>query len=157
MPVGNSRQNQHGWWGTLTIDRDTESNTNLEKGTLCVFIKTSRESHYVTVGTFIKKVRVFENSEKAREEFNKKAKQYSSWLDDDIKLIGIEYPGVTFTFVEILELDNVNTTPLADKLNEYTRKLFTQEIDAEWLQENAQKVGRVYIEAGLSMPSLPFK
>ena len=157
MAVDNPRQNKHGWWGTLTIDEDTkdaEDKSTLKVGTPCVFIKTSKESHYVTSGTFVSKVRVFDNDQQAKDEFRKKSAQNSSRFEEDLKKIGVEYPGAKFTFVEILKVDDVKTSPLVRELNECTRKLFSKESKPKWLDDFKEESGKDDIEAGMSLKYL---
>lgn len=59
--VHDPRQNHHGWWGTFTLAEDEKANARdfgLQPGhddpeCLLVFLKTSRDSHFIAQGTAI--------------------------------------------------------------------------------------------------------
>jgi len=148
MPVANSRQNKHGWWGTLTLDVGTEGKGKLQTGDRCIFIKTRREAHFVAEGTFIKEVRIFKDLDEAIQSLSFFFKDNPS-IREDLKKITDE--GIT-NFVEILKLDKQSTTPLAKKLNIYTLMLFT--LDPEWLEENGAEIGKEDLLLGLSLPPM---
>lgn len=150
MPVANSRQNKHGWWGTLTLDVATEGKGKLQTGDRCIFIKTKREAHFVAEGTFVKEVRVFENVNEAKQSLSFCSKDRPSILED-LEKITVEYPGIT-NFVEVLKLDKQKTAPLAKKLNIYTLMLFT--LDPEWMDANAEEIGKEDVLLGLSLPPM---
>lgn len=155
MPVENSRQNQHGWWGTLTIDKKI---TGVELNERCVFVKTKSVAHYVLTGTFILEVKLIGDLDQAKKAFEKipAAAQRLSFINVDLDKIASEYPGLPI--VEIIEVDYVKTTPLMRKLNDYTRKLFTRDAtlsseDREWINkpENAG-IGIDDILTGTGLP-----
>lgn len=153
MPVENSRQNKHGWWGTLSIDPDTEPKGNLKVGDLCIFVKTNRLSHHVANGTFILKINSIISLAAAKARFSHLPPQIVTEIYTDLDLITSNYPNLAL--VEILEADDQNTSPLTKKLNEYTRKLFTKDssLNAEdriWLDNNAY-IGKEHIEQGMSL------
>ena len=150
MAVDSPRQNKHGWWGTLTIDPNTDSKDQLEVGERCIFIKTKREAHYVTQGTVIKKVHIFEDLGDAFKSLEFYFKDNPAILED-LKEITKQYPEIK-KYVEILRIDYQRTTPLARKLNIYTLMLFA--LDHEWLEANAEAIGKEDVELGLSLPPM---
>jgi hypothetical protein len=154
MPADNPRQNEHRWWGTLTIDTETTftGEIKLPKNASggyqqCVFIKTTRDSHFVSSGTYIKAVRVFADLDEAKKRFD----QLVTVPDlDAIKadLDNIESPFCCYPIVEVIEFDYDKSSPLALALKAKTEELFT---DTKWRTDNGDKIGREEIERALRL------
>jgi len=156
MPVDNPRQNKHGWWGTLTIDKDTEPKGDLKVDQLCIFIKTNVLSHVVTRGTFVLTINRISSLAAAKARFSNLPPPLVVEINRDLDLITTNYPNAAL--LEILVVDHLKTTPLTKKLNEYTQKLFTRDpsLSAEdrgWLDsQDSYEIGRSDIEAGMGLP-----
>ncbi len=155
MPADNPRQNQHRWWGTLTIDPETTftGEIKLPKNASggyqqCVFIKTTRDSHFVSSGTYIKAVKVFADLD----EVNKRVDLLDLSITDrdaikaDLKKI--ESPFCCYPIVEVIEFDYDKSSPLALALKAKTEELFT---DAKWRTDYGDRIGREEIERALRL------
>jgi len=155
MPVDNPRQNKHGWWGTLTIDKDTEPKGGLDVGELCIFIKTNVLSHVVVHGTFVLTINRISSLAAAKARFSNLPPPIVVQINRDLDLITTSYPNAAL--LEILEVDSLKSTPLTKKLNEYTRKLFTRDAtlspeDRVWIDsQDSDEIGKSDIEAGMGL------
>ena len=134
MPVDNGKNNQHRWWGTLTIDPNMADSDGLAEGTQCVFIKTKKDSHFVNSGTRISKVKQI----KSTTDLNNRIDKLPGLTLNDIQRIkedlsSIESQFSTYPKVEITELDLVNTSPLTLRMNQLTEELLTS---TSWLAKN---------------------
>lgn len=154
MPVDNAKQNQHRWWGILTVDYDS---SDFKKDQPCVFVKTNWLSHYVTMGTCILKVNKLGTVDAAKQAFRN-----ITALTDHIDKIDRDLDSITsdlqkanlpdnLPIVEIVEIDEANTPPLTLKLNEYTRRLFKREIDPTWLDLNGTRIGKEDVDVARRM------
>ena len=155
MPVENSKPNEHRWWGTLTIDPTTTfvDNTWIPKNAsdgypMCVFIKTTWESHIVASNTGVNKVRVFRDLNQAKAAFD----QLTKLNDADRNAIkadldNIEVPFRWCPIVEVTEFDN--KSPLSAALGEKTEQLFN---DSAWRNGNYDSpIGKDEIERALKL------
>ncbi|HEX5167547.1 MAG TPA: hypothetical protein VFW11_00130 [Cyclobacteriaceae bacterium] len=150
MSVQDPQQNMHQWWGTMTIDPgtiivDNPAKGGLKQGDSCVFVKTSYQSHFVTHGTCVKRVRVIKDKESAVADIQAKSFKPIPKLKSKLN-----FPAGS-TIVEILELDKANTPALTQALNEYNETLFN---DSEWLKSKG-KIGQSEIIIGMGMASIP--
>ena len=151
MPVDNGRQNNHGWWGTLTLDAGTMPKGSYKEGDRCVFVKTNADSHFVAQGTYISKIRFFNNLDEAIAEMKKNlGSDFDPDVEKDLYKIRKEWPNLPI--VEILEIDAANTSPLTTQMNILTEVLFN---NAAWLKENGSKVGEKHVKAGRKLRRLP--
>lgn len=156
MPVVNGQQNKHRWWGILTIDSGMENSGGLAEGTQCVFIKANRDSHFVSQGTFVSKVRVFKSLKDAEDVLLRKASKAGASeieirrIKSDLKKINAlkTIPSI----VEILGIDYKKTPPLAVEVNILTESLFR---NGAWLRANGNRIGADDIKLGLRLPPLP--
>lgn len=154
MPVENSKPNQHRWWGTLTIDPTTEFEVGslIPKGAngeypLCVYIKTTWESHTVNTGTEIKTVRVFSDLGKAKERFDSVSgldKGDRDAIKDDLGRIEPVYHWCPL--VEVIKFGD--KSPLADELNKKTDELFRNE---GWKTTHQGKIKKSEIDRALKI------
>jgi len=151
MPVKNDHQNKHRWWGTLTLDPSTEViGGKLLPDSECVFAKRNRNSHFVTHGTYVKKVKVISivgDKALAADAIQQTANNQIQNLSADLMDLPVGLP-----LVEILEIDNDNTPPLIREFNRLTERLFN---DEKWLNDNGERVGADDIRVGREMPELP--
>jgi hypothetical protein len=151
MPVDNGRQNNHGWWGTLTLDAATVPKGDFKEGDRCVFVKTNADSHFVAQGTFINRIRFFSNLDEAIAEMKTVlGSDFDTDVEKDLYKIGKEWPDLPI--VEILEIDSANTSPLTTQMNILTEVLFN---NAAWLRENGSKVGEKHVKKGRKLRRLP--
>ena len=135
MPVDNGKQNNHSWWGTLTLDADTEPKGGYKEGDRCVFVKANADSHFVAQGTYISKVRFFSNLDEAIAYVKTTlGSDFDADIEKDLNKIRKEYP--TLPVVEILALDSTNTSTLTAHMNILTEVLLN---NVAWLQENGSK------------------
>jgi len=153
MPVDYAKQNKHRWWGILTLDVDTP---DLKKGDRCVFVKTKLQSHFVNEGTYVLEVNRLGTVEDAKQVFRKipEVANYISAIENDLNTIGSELLDAKLTdlpVVEIVKIDEENTSPLTLKLNEYTRLLFSQVVDPTWLEKYGSLIGKDDVLAALRM------
>jgi len=145
MPIDDPKQNIHKWCGELTIDDDTEIvGGTLKPGTRCVFVKTSATSHFVTHGTYVKKVRLVSSKSDAISAVEGNLQTAMADMGDDFDLAD------AMPVVEILEINKSRTSPLTNKLNEFIEKLFS---DDAWLDASAA-IGQEKIKQGRKMPAL---
>jgi len=153
MPVDNGRQNKHGWWGTLTVDRTPPS---LEPGQKCVFIKINRDSHFVSQGTVVPKLSPFRDLAAAEKALLAAVIKVGATpgqlrsIKADLRLIAAMKP--VPTIVEIKEIDYSMTPPLAVEINILTESLFRNKA---WLRVFGKIVGADDILLGLQLPLLP--
>lgn len=155
MPVNNPKQNQHRWWGTLTADPDTQydgefrfSKTAGDGYPLCIFIKTTRDSHFVSSGTYIGRLKVFKDLAEAmiRIDSLPLCEEDREAIKSDLK--NIESPYCCCPLVEVLEFDYARSSPLAIELNIRTKTLFE---DSDWLRKYGSQIGKDEIERGLRL------
>jgi len=156
MPVDNPRQNKHGWWGTLTIDEGTEPKGSLNVGDFCVFVKTNKDSHFVSKGTHIKRINVFSNLAAAKAQVRAETgSDYDAEIEADLNLISSMYPNAPI--VEILEVDSASTSPLTEDINELTKERFNDDL---WLAANAntgnpkKELGVTHIKKGRKLKDI---
>lgn len=146
MPVDDPKQNNHSWWGTLTIDKNTQVvGGALKPGDRCVFVKTSYQSHFISHGTCLKKVRIIKSVQDAVKDVQAKSFKPIPKLKAKLNFSSDS------TIVEILELDKVNTPALTQALNDYNETLFN---DSKWLDSQG-KIGQSEIVIGMGMASIP--
>jgi hypothetical protein len=146
MPITDPKQNFHHWWGELTIDEDTEiiNGGTIAPQTRCIFVKTSYDSHHLSHGTFIKKVRLFNNKTDVTKAIRSKSHFDITDMDDDM-----DFPD-NVPIVEILEVNIDRTSPLTNAVNEFIENLFW---DDQWL-DKATPIGQDKIRIGRSMAGL---
>jgi len=149
MPVRvkDPQQNRHRWWGTLTNDKSTTPYVE-DAGKECVFIKTSRFSHYITQGTSVKAWNVLSASGDPVEALQN-VSNVSQGIKERIKADVMEkdFPK-KMAIVEIISLDNTGTTPLVRKMNAFTKDLFTKRA---WSKNDAKEMGVEDIEMGFKI------
>jgi hypothetical protein len=154
MPVKDPQQNTHRWWGVLKVDKNTE----LIDGTVdlmadCIFLKTSRDAHFISQETLLKKVKLLSASgdvNAAISRINDVSPSILNMIRED--LLSGHPEGIPI--VEILEADYPNTSPLTSELNARTEILFR---DVHWLDMYASRVGKENIVIGMAMAGLPKK
>jgi hypothetical protein len=122
------------------------------------FFKTSRDAHYISQGTVVKRIKVLSqteidmaieniiNSYIGSEDKERIRAKILSDIEGCLKDAG------NSQLIEILELDNENTSPLTHELNKGTKKLFTNK---RWLNRYGAKIGSDSIMAGMRLPPLP--
>ncbi len=147
VKVRDPQQNKHRWWGTLTNDKSTIPYVE-DAGKECVFIKTSRFSHYITQGTGVKDWNVLSATGDITEAL-KNISNVSQAVKDRIKADVSEkdFPK-KMAIVEIVDLDDASTTPLVKKMNAFTKDLFTKRA---WSKNDAKEIGVDDIELGFKI------
>jgi hypothetical protein len=149
MPVDDPKQNTHRWWGTLTRDDETEvSNGTIPSDVKCVFLKTSKDAHFINFGTIIKRLRVLSDTGDSNEATANILADISADIKAQIKNDLTDIPS-GINIVEILEVSR-STPALTKTLNSLTRGLFG---DDEWL--DGKNIGEEKIRLGRELPSLP--
>jgi len=149
--VKDPQQNKHRWWGTLSNDKSAAPYIE-NAGKECIFIKTSKQAHYIMQGTCIKDWNIL-SANGDTEEALKNITNVSMAIKDRIKadISAKDFPK-KMTIVEILMIDDINTTPLTKKMNALTRELFTK---GKWTKKEAEEVGKEDIELGFKIKSKP--
>ncbi len=161
IKVKDPKQNKHSWCGILAIDQE-EKQTSMPSGNY-VFLKTSRDAHYVAPGVALGNIR-----ELTATDIDSAIKKIidtipDAWpvdrdlvagqIRDDIKKC-IEEVGNNNPVVEILVIDKDSTDPLPNELSLRTEFLFRDDI---WLDRHGERVGAETIRIGRLLPCLPIK
>lgn len=152
--VHDPRQNRHGWWGTIVFVDDQDQSkpvpsVNGDAGVQHVFLKTSRESHFVAQGTAVKLEALGDTAAAAVETLRKTGTDHS--VIDSIEKDFANLPADQKTrFHKIVAIDATRTTPLARMLNLVTEVCFS---DDHWLDSNPG-VDREAVRQGRGLPSL---
>jgi hypothetical protein len=149
MPVDDPKQNTHRWWGSLIRDEETVvSNGTIPPNTKCVFVKTSRDSHFINFGTIIKRLRVLSDKGDSNEATDNILANINADIKVQIKNDLFDIPS-GINIVEILEISK-STPALTKTLNSLTRGLFG---DDDWLE--GKGIGEEKIRLGRELPALP--
>jgi hypothetical protein len=161
IKVKDPRQNRHSWCGILEINETEKQSLSAGNGEF-VFLKTSRDAHFVAQGTIVKNAKPLNDAE------------IEAIIEDIVLTIPDQSPAdrtrlreqiqtdimvcrkdVQNTQVyEILELDKEETSPLANELNLRTEFLFRDDM---WLDRDSERVGADSIRVGRELPCLPKK
>jgi hypothetical protein len=161
MKVKDPKQNRHSWCGILLID-STEKQSFLASNGDHVFLKTSRDAHFVAQDTVVKDAKPLSDAE------------IEAIIEDIVLTIPDQSPAdrtrlreqiqadiaqcrkeVSNSEVyEILEVDKEETPPLASELNLRTEFLFRDDM---WLDRHSERVGADAIRVGRELPCLPKK
>ena len=159
MPVRvkEPRQNLHKWTGTLEYDSGgTVGRTTFKYEGELIFIKTSRDAHFVSQGTFIAEAGMLSSTGDPLEAV--RAIKPGRKIPPRIKIRILKelrkYKGAPKPIVEILRIDNAATPPLPKIFNAVTRGLFN---DDDWLSQNGKLVGSDDIIVGRGLLPLPLK
>lgn len=161
IKVKDPKQNKHSWCGTLAIDQE-EKQTSMPSGDY-VFLKTSRDAHFVAQGVVLGIIR-----ELTATDIDSAIKKIidsipDSWPVDrdlvadqirgDIKKC-VDEVGNNNPVVEILVIDKDSTDPLPNELSLRTEFLFRDDM---WLDRHGEQVGAETIRIGRLLPCLPTK
>jgi hypothetical protein len=147
--VDDPRQNQHRWIGTLKVKEEPD--------TLHLFIKTSRDAHFVSQGTVVETGDMISDPVRALRMIFDSAKSFTrdevntvvTHFEDDLRKVNEESKNIKFYVIERIEYNL--TTPLTQMLNIVTAGCFNSEY---WLK-NAGKIGQESIKLGRRLPPLP--
>lgn len=152
--VDDPRQNQHRWWGTLNIPGKPDM--------LHVFIKTSREAHFVIHGTVVEADSLGDVTAHNMAERLQSAKIDKAVIETlPISSVVAEvtaHANATghgqINYCIIRSIDPKETSPLIMKLNEYTRELFQK--NDTWLDDPNHRdiIGTKNIRSGMKLPPL---
>src|SRR5690606_27109904 len=139
------RQNHHGWWGTVVIPDD--SKTNGDSDVHHVFVKTSREAHFVSQGTAVILEDLADDVDSALR------KLQGSVSETVFRLIASDLEQLKGTKVKlhkIKAIDYKETTALAKMHNLVTEVCFNND---HWL-DTANDIGVDAIRIGRKLPPL---
>lgn len=157
LKVRDPQQNQHRWTGTLICyKRIRVGKVILNVGDEVIFVKTSRDSHFVSQGTYIGDLIMLSGEGDPNQAI--RAISANRKIPTSIKRRMLadleEYKGTPKPIVEILAIDNAATPPLPKVINALTRGLFN---DDDWLDQNNRLVGSDDIKRGRDLLPLPLK
>lgn len=149
--VTDPRQNHHGWWGTVVFVEDPKSpsrSANGDSGVQHVFLKTNRESHYVSQGTAVELKELGDSADAALQQLRMSgvSETVLSLIQED--LANLKASKVKFH--QITAIDDAETTALARMHNLVTEVCFNND---HWL-DSAGDVGAKAIREGRKLPSL---
>ncbi|HEX5167545.1 MAG TPA: hypothetical protein VFW11_00120 [Cyclobacteriaceae bacterium] len=165
LKVDDPKQNQHSWCGILSVDL-IEKQIPVKPGAH-VFLKTSRDAHFVAQGTIVKNARELIGGalEQAiddivstlpdpivRDEVRKQILEDIKTCQDEVNTLN---GGNVTEVVEMLDLDfdeACGTSPLINELNIRTEFLFRDEM---WLGKYGERVRADKIRIGRRLPCLP--
>jgi hypothetical protein len=150
--VDDPRQNYHGWWGTVKADpyaKDNGGTNGLveEEGYQYVFIKTSREAHFVAQGTVVHLHYLSDDAEEAVRAVEQGVGTTAA------KLIRSDLESLLEVKVKYYTIDGVDyeqTPSLTRMLNIITEGCFNNE---NWLS-GAGDIGVESIQIGRELPRL---
>ena len=153
--VHDPRQNQHGWWGTIgfVADQDdsgviSSSMNGNDAEVQHVFVKTSRESHFVAQGTAVELEPLGDTAEAVIKQL-----QLSGISETVLGLIKQDFLKLDAKpkkFYQIVAVNDSRTTPLARMLNLVTEVCFRND---HWL-DSAGSIGVADIRVGRELPSV---
>ncbi len=157
LKVRDPQQNQHRWTGTLICyKRIRIGKVILNVGDEVIFVKTSRDSHFVSQGTYIRDLIILSGEGDPNQAV--RAISPSRKIPRSVKIRMLadlkEYKGKPKPIVEILAIDHATTPPLPKVINALTRGLFN---DDDWLGQNNKLVGSDDIKRGRDLLPLPLK
>ncbi|HEX7015988.1 MAG TPA: hypothetical protein VF191_10785 [Cyclobacteriaceae bacterium] len=153
--VHDPRQNRHGWWGTLRFVDDKDESKIVssvngdDSGVQHVFVKTSREAHFVSQGTVVEIASLGDTAEATLQQLAQ-----SGMNEKVLRLIKEDFANLDATkktrFHEITAIDDARTSALARMLNIVTEVCFKND---HWL-DCAGSIGADDIRLGRELPSL---
>ena len=154
MPIlHDPRQNRHGWWGTLLFDGDepktaTHSVNGGDGEIQHVFVKTSRESHFLAQGTVVDVEPLGDTADDMLQRLSQ-----GGVGKDVLELIRKDLDNLKSTktrYYEITAVNDAASSPLARMHNIVTEVCFNND---HWL-DSAGDIGVADIRIGRKLRSL---
>lgn len=156
IKVKDPKQNKHCWCGILTVASDEKQTTLPDED--FVFLKTSRDAHFVVQGVVVEKRELDDaQTKEAIEKIVGAAPLIDrdgvrNQINEDLKTCIEETANPRI--LEIIEINKGATDPLPNELSLRTEFLFRDDL---WLDRYGERVGAEWIRIGRLLPCLPVK
>jgi len=150
--VMDPKPNQHKWCGIL---RSYDNSNDLLANQDYVFFKANRQSHFISQGTVISKLLVWDCLQIDKELKNFVGNNFSGnnaileRIKKDIYECQAEV-GDKCKLIIISGIDKEKTSPLCNAINDIIEGIFS---DPKWLDVDSERKGSDDIRLGMSLPS----